>query len=54
MSVLDLCCGKGGDLGKYAKQNSYYYTGVDITAASIAEAIRRYNDILIEQQKRRN
>eukprot|EP00703_Trepomonas_sp_PC1_P000828 JAP95778.1 mRNA cap guanine-N7 methyltransferase [Trepomonas sp. PC1] len=54
MAVLDLCCGKGGDLGKYAKQNTYYYSGVDITAASIAEAIRRYNDILSENTKRRN
>jgi SAM-dependent methyltransferase len=40
--VLDLCCGKGGDLGKFLSCTSVrMYRGVDISDSSIHEAIRR-------------
>ena len=49
MSVLDFCSGKGGDLMKYFKMNTVsYYTGVDITLESHVEAIRRYNNKLLQ------
>jgi len=37
--VLDLACGRGGDLAKYASVDNY--TGIDISADSIAEAKKR-------------
>lgn len=40
--VLDLGCGKGGDLRKWEQVNVSQYVGVDISNASIMEAIRRY------------
>lgn len=39
-NVLDLCCGKGGDLSKILLRASKY-TGVDISPASVEEARRR-------------
>ncbi|CAL6007651.1 MRNA_cap guanine-N7 methyltransferase [Hexamita inflata] len=54
ISVLDLCCGKGGDLNKYARLGSVsYYAGVDITLHSLIEAIKRYNQKLCELNKNR-
>ncbi|SPQ93287.1 unnamed protein product (mitochondrion) [Plasmodiophora brassicae] len=41
--VLDLCSGKGGDLGKYLKRRIGYYVGCDVSLASAKEAIERYN-----------
>ena len=44
---MDLCCGKGGDLGKLRHvRNVGYYSGVDIAWVSLVEAIRRYNNLL--------
>ncbi|XP_024515157.1 mRNA cap guanine-N7 methyltransferase 1 isoform X1 [Selaginella moellendorffii] len=43
-SVLDLACGKGGDLIKYDKANIGRYVGVDIAAGSIDDAMKRYNN----------
>eukprot|EP00961_Rhodomonas_salina_P163685 2204656-Rhodomonas_salina.2 len=42
-SILDLACGKGGDLPKWAKQEIGHYVGVDIAYKSIQHAIERYN-----------
>lgn len=48
-AILDLCCGKGGDLKKYAKLGCVgYYAGLDITTRSLAEATQRYNELWIE------
>jgi len=43
--VLDLGCGHGGDLGKYAACNIGFYVGVDISPESLKEVIRRYNTL---------
>ena len=37
--VLDLACGRGGDLAKYRRARSY--TGIDISPDSVAEAMAR-------------
>ncbi|CDK25348.1 unnamed protein product [Kuraishia capsulata CBS 1993] len=41
-NVLDLGCGKGGDLQKWHQSKIGHYTGIDLSDDSIKEAIRRY------------
>ncbi|CDO74870.1 hypothetical protein BN946_scf185004.g20 [Trametes cinnabarina] len=40
--VLDMGCGKGGDLTKWAKANVAEYVGLDIAAVSIEQAQKRH------------
>ena len=42
--VMDLACGKGGDLKKYARAKIASYVGVDIALESVRrDAVKRYN-----------
>lgn len=43
-AVLDISCGKGGDLFKYHHRNIRSYVGVDIARSSLVDCIQRYND----------
>ncbi|THG97181.1 hypothetical protein EW026_g4772 [Hermanssonia centrifuga] len=43
--VLDLGCGKGGDVIKWVKARIREYVGVDIAAVSIDQARRRHSDL---------
>lgn len=45
-SVLDLACGKGGDLPKYIDSNIKYIEGYDINADSIEQANKRKEHFL--------
>ena len=40
--VLDMPCGKGGDLKKYRQNKASFYMGIDLVSANIAEARRRH------------
>ena len=44
-SVLDVCCGSGGDLKKYEMQCVNSYVGVDLSAGCISRAIERTNSM---------
>ena len=43
--VLDLGCGKGGDLRKYATHKIKYYMGLDIAEQSVKDNIGRYKEM---------
>lgn len=43
--VLDIGCGKGGDLNKWRMARCAFYVGVDISDMSIKEAIHRYKSL---------
>ena len=42
-AVLDLACGKGGDMLKFKQGKCAMYVGIDIAAQSVRDAIERYN-----------
>lgn len=42
-SVLDLCCGKGGDLIKWTRARCSHYVGCDVARVSVEEAANRWN-----------
>lgn len=44
-SVLDLCCGKGGDLRKFLRNKVRAVVGIDISPESIEECNRRYDEL---------
>lgn len=43
--VVELACGKGGDLRKYGSANISQFIGIDISNASITEALKRYHSM---------
>lgn len=43
--VLDLCCGKGGDLNKWTKARVSEYTACDTAPVSVSQLRDRYNDL---------
>jgi len=46
--VFDMCCGKGGDFGKWSKRRIASLTGVDVAEVSISQAKERYNNLRIK------
>ena len=42
-AVLDLACGKGGDMLKFQAGKCTLYVGIDIAIASVRDALNRYN-----------
>lgn len=48
ISVLDLCCGRGGDIGKWHKQNILHYVGADLSEPLVREGRSRYLETVVD------
>lgn len=46
LKVIDLCCGKGGDLPKWKKGNVSHVICADLSDISVEQCQHRYNDLL--------
>ncbi|KAK4535645.1 hypothetical protein CDCA_CDCA05G1670 [Cyanidium caldarium] len=49
-AVLDLACGKGGDLQKFVRGHVSLWVGVDHARVSLQHALQRYNELPDEQR----
>lgn len=47
LSVLDICCGKGGDLMKWKSSKVSHYVGVDLSENSVRNASERFKKMRI-------
>ncbi|XP_041988724.1 mRNA cap guanine-N7 methyltransferase isoform X2 [Aricia agestis] len=45
LRVLDICCGKGGDMGKWQKSRVEHVVFADIAEVSVRQCQERYNDL---------
>lgn len=52
--VLDLCCGKGGDVDKFFQKSAKLYVGVDMAATALKIAKQRIEKIKKEKNKKNN
>ena len=46
LSVLDLCCGVGGDLNKWQRSGVTHYVGSDLSSKSVIEAHSRHQQMV--------
>eukprot|EP00659_Diplonema_papillatum_P009068 gene9068-14040_t len=44
LTVLDMCCGRGGDIFKWAKTKPRFYVGTDSCLEAVGAAAQRYSD----------
>lgn len=53
-TVLDIGCGKGGDLGKWSKANIDHLVGIDIAGTSVEQAKGRYGEMKARNRHNQN
>lgn len=53
LRVLDMCCGKGGDLFKWMKVNISHVICADLAKVSVEQCQHRYNEILNSKSNNR-
>ncbi|XP_031838554.1 RNA guanine-7 methyltransferase [Nomia melanderi] len=53
LRVLDICCGKGGDLIKWMKVNVTHVVCADLAQTSIEQCQQRYNDMFNRNSNKR-
>jgi mRNA (guanine-N7-)-methyltransferase len=51
LSILDLCCGRGGDLEKYFRNDTRIYVGADLSDESLRNAMDRIIKLKAEKMK---
>ena len=51
LSVLDLCCGVGGDLNKWRLAGIAHYVGSDLSSKSVREAHGRHQEMVQKATK---
>ncbi|XP_017882156.1 mRNA cap guanine-N7 methyltransferase [Ceratina calcarata] len=54
MKVLDMCCGKGGDLFKWKKANISHLICIDLAEVTVQQCHDRYKDLLKRNASQRN
>ncbi|GAX73081.1 hypothetical protein CEUSTIGMA_g534.t1 [Chlamydomonas eustigma] len=50
--LLDLCCGRGGDMHKWLKFGVKYVKGLDISEGEIVEAARRFDELRAQEDNK--
>lgn len=53
VKVLDMCCGKGGDLLKWKKAGISHLICADVAEVSLEQCRDRYNDVLRKNSRDR-
>lgn len=51
LRILDICCGKGGDMGKWQKARVEHVVFADIAEVSVKQCQERYNDLQCRANK---
>lgn len=52
IKVMDMCCGKGGDLLKWKQANVDYVIFVDLAEKSVEECKKRYHHMQLQKSNR--
>lgn len=50
--LLDMCCGRGGDINKWVEAEVRYVRGIDLSPGEIQEAAKRYRELPSSKRQR--
>ena len=51
LSILDLCCGTGGDMTKWHRQKIAHYVGADLSKKSVEQAHQRHKQSITQSTR---